>query len=179
MEHLLLIAIVLSVPVSLWAVAAAGRNGQLSISLHVAQSKQMQLVFGIALLVATVLMTGGLFGWLLPRYEAGVLTYVTFGAIIGCLALIALVPHVVDTWREPVHTSAAWGLVYAIPVAMLLMLTWPLSMAAWSVGVALTVVIVILLILGLTRKSLRRWMLYFQSAYLGIFFGFLLVAAYL
>ena len=178
MQHLFLIAFLLSAVASLWAVNLGGRTKHLSISLHVAQSKVAQIVFGSILALATFLMAITLFGWLLPKYDAGVISYLMFILVILCLCTIALVPHVIATWREPVHNVGAWGFVYVIIVAMWVMLFWPLSSPAWWIGLILTTINMILLLLALTKKQLRQWFLYFQMAYLGVFFSFILVTVY-
>lgn len=179
MQHLFLTAFMLSAFASLWAVRLGGRIKHLSISLHVAQTTRMQVVFGSTLALATILMTITFFAWLLPKYDVGILSYLMFALVILCLGTIAFVPHVINTWREPVHNIGAWGFVYVIIVTMVVMLCWPLSSLARWTGLGLTVVNATLLLLALTQKQLRQWFLYFQMAYLGVFFSFILVTVYL
>ncbi len=178
MDYLLLMAMAACAAVSVWAVGYAGMKPHRSISLHVAEARRTQLVFGVILAAATVAFAVVLFAWLLPHYQTGLGSYVLFGLITGCLMTIALVPHVEGTWREPIHNMAAWGMVYVILVAMAMMLAWPLSAAAWYSGVALTIINLVLVILSLTRKGLRQWFLYLQVAYLAVFFSFLLVTVF-
>ena len=178
MQHFFLIAFMLSAFASLWAVRLGGRIKHLSISLHVAQTMRMQVVFGSTLTLATILMAITFFAWLLPKYDVGILSYLMFALVILCLGTIAFVPHVINTWREPVHNIGAWGFVYVIIVTMGAMLFWPLSSLAWWIGLGLTTINTIMLLLALTKKQLRQWFLYFQIAYLGVFFGFILVTVY-
>lgn len=179
MKHLLPVAIALSTIAALYAIKYAGRTSHLSISLHAASKTHSQLVFGGMIFASTILITITLFNEMLPRYNAGLLSYIVFGAIVGFLSLVALVPHVVGTWREPVHNFVAWGLAWIIPVAMVCMLTWSLTSTAWRIGICLTAINIVLIVLSLLFKKLRQWVLYFQITYLALFFSFLLVAAYL
>lgn len=179
MKHLLVIAIALCVVAALYSVAQTGKTKHLSISLHAAGKRRTQVVFGGMLFIATNLAAITLFGWLLPSYGVGLVSYIIFGVVITFLAVIALVPHIVGTWREPVHNLAAWGLAWIIPMAMLLMLTWPLNPWAWRIGACLTAINIVLIVLSIAFKQLRQWFLYFQSVYLALFLSFLLVATYL
>lgn len=178
MDVILLVALAACAAVSVWAVGYAGMKPHRSISLHVAEARRTQLVFGTVLAAATVAFAVVLFGWLLPHYEAGWGSYIPFGLITYCLMAIALVPHIERTWREPIHNIAAWGMAYSIPIAMIAMLTWPLSGVVWYSGVVLTSINIILIALVLSWKRLREWFLYFQSAYLAVFFSFLLVTVF-
>jgi len=177
-QHILLGTVLLITLASLWAVTHAGRTKHLSISLHVAKHERTQLAFGVVLGLATVVMACIFFTWLLPKYSVGTVSYFMFIFVTACLGVVAAVPHVVGTWREPVHNIAAWGFVYVIIVTMIVMLFWPLPSVAWWMGLGLTATNSILLLLALTMKHLRQWFLYFQMAYLGVFLSFLLVAAY-
>lgn len=162
----------------LWAVLRNGPAKHVSVSLHVAQAKVTCIIFGIVTLAAAVLMGLNFFGWLLPHYEANVLSYGMFGLVVICFAIIALVPHIKGTWREPIHNLAAWGLVYLVPFVILLTLFWPLASFVFWVGVVTLAIVCVLLLLALLRKDLRRWFLYFQIAYLALFFMFLLLITY-
>ena len=179
MKHLLVIAIALCVAAASYSVVHAGKTKHLSISLHVAGKRRTQVIFGCMLFIATILAAIVLLGWMLPGYNAGLLSYIVFGIVIIFLVCIALVPHIVGTWREPVHNLAAWGLAWIIPMAMLLMLTWPLNPWAWRIGACLTAINIALIVLSIAFKQLRQWFLYFQSVYLALFLSFLLVATYL
>ncbi len=156
-----------------------GKTKHRSISLHVAETRRTQVVFGSILAIATILMAMTFFRWLLPKYDAGIVSYAMFTLVIFCLGTIALIPHVINTWREPVHNLGAWGFVHVIIVTMVMMLWWPLSSLAWWIGLGLTTVNAILLLLAFTQKQLRQWFLYFQMAYLGVFFTFILTSIYL
>ena len=178
MQRILLGVIVVMTLASFWAVIFTGRTKHLSISLHVAKSERTQLAFGAILGLATVVTAFIFFTWLLPKYGAGTVSYFMFILVTTCLGVVAAVPHVIDTWREPVHNIAAWGLVYVIIVTMIVMLFWPLPEIAWWTGLGLTAANSIFLLLAFTMKHLRQWFLYFQMAYLGVFLSFLLVSAY-
>lgn len=179
-RHLLLLSAVLFFAASVWAVSRAGRKNHLSISLHIAQSRRASIVFGMLASIASALAAMTIFGWVLPHYEPNVLSYALYGLIIIDLFTIALVPHVDSTWRGAVHNIAAWGMVYVIPAVMLTALLWPLSDFARYVTIVLTIVNVILLALALFRREkYRPVFLYFQSAYLAVFFLFLLTITYM
>lgn len=130
MKHLLSIAVVLLVVVGLWSVLRNGSHKHMSVSLHVAQTRLTQIVFGAVLLAATGLMALQFFGWLLPQYGAAVWAYVLFGLVVACFVVVALVPHLEKTWRGPVHNLAAWGLVYLVSLVLLTMFSWPLDVGA-------------------------------------------------
>lgn len=180
MEHLLLFAVVLFAAVGLWAVLRNGPTKRLSISLHVAQTRLTRSVFGAVTLVATVGMAAQFFGWLLPRYDVELLAYSLFSLVVASFVVIALIPHVEGTWREPIHNLAAWGVVYLVPFVILsVLLSWPLSVVAFWVSLGIFAVICVLLLLALfRRKKYAPVFLYFQMAYLALFFAFLLVITY-
>lgn len=178
MKHLLVYAVVLLACAGLWAVRRNGPVKRLSVSLHVAQERVTCVVFGIATLVAAVLMGLSFYGWLLPQHSADLLSYGMFGLVVICFATIALIPHIEGTWRAPIHNLAAWGVVYLVPFVILLTLFWPLAPFVFWVGVVTLAIVCVLLLLALFRKDLRRWFLYFQIAYLTLFFVFLLLVTY-
>lgn len=157
-----------------------GKNSNQSISLHVARTRLTRAVFGFVAFVASILACYTLFGWILPSYNASVLQYLLYAAILMDFFLIAAVPHIEGTWQEPVHNMAAWGMVYMVPVAMLAAQLWALSPVSRMITTLLTVVVGVLLALALLRREkYRAVFLYFQSAYLATFSTFLLVVAYL
>lgn len=178
MKHLLVFAVALLTCAGLWAVLRNGPVKRLSVSLHVARERVTRVVFGTATLGAAVLMGLNFFGWLLPRYEANLLSYGMFGLVVVCFVIIALIPHIEGTWREPVHNLAAWGVVDLVPLVILLTLFWPLALFAFWSGITVLILVCVLLLLALFRKDLRRWFLYFQIAYLMLFFMFLLLITY-
>lgn len=178
MKHLLLFAVSLLTCASLWATLRNGPVKHLSVSLHVARAKVTQIVFGIVIFLAAVLMAGQFFGWLLPHYRADILSQIMFGLVVLSFVLIALVPHIEGTWRSYVHNFAAWGLVCLIPPVIVLTLTWPLTAVSWWFSVVMLVALFVLLILSLVRKELRRWFLYFQVSYVALFFFALLGITY-
>ena len=178
MKHLLIVALCLLACVSLWAVRRNGPQKDLSVSLHVARAKVTELVFGIVVFLAALLMAGQFFGWLLPHYSADIVSQVMFGLVVGSFVFIALVPHIEGTWRSYVHEIAAWGLVCIVPPIVILILTWSLSTVSWWFSLIMLIALFVLLILSLTRKELRRWFLYFQVSYVVLFFFCLLAVTY-
>lgn len=179
-KHLLLFSIVLFCAVALWAIRHVGRRKHLSISQHVAQTRRTSVVFGCVAAFATLLAAVTIFGWILPIYDASVIEYLVYAVIIADLFTIAFVPHIEGTRGGAVHNLAAWGMVYVIPVAMVLTLFWPLGSSARYATVFLTVVNAALLALAMFRREkYRPVFLYFQSAYLVVFFLFLMAITYL
>lgn len=179
MKHALSFAILLFSAASIWAVVRSGVTPRVSISLHVARTKISRVVFGVTTLVATALLGMNIFGWLLPHYTAGCLSYTVFTPLLLCFIVTAVIPHVKHTWREPTHNLAAWGIVYVVPVALACILFWPLSTGVWWCVAGLLLVECILLFLALTfRERFRPWFLYFQFAYLAVFFTALLIVTY-
>lgn len=179
MEHLLVVALTIFALAGAWVVRRAGMTTHLSISLHAAKTRVSRGVFGVLVLLATVLMAVQLYGWLLPHYGSGSVMYILFGLVIVCLSTAALVPHIERTWREIVHNSVAWGIVYVIPLVMACMLQWSLSSFAWWLVVcAVAVNSALLMIALLWYQRCRPWFLYFQTAYLAVFFGSLLIVTY-
>ena len=180
MKFLLLPAVALFFLASIWVVAYIGPNANLSISLHVAKTKLTQWVFGTVTTIATLLATCTIFGWILPYYDANLLVACLYLLIVSAFLLIAVIPHIEGTWRENAHNVAAWGVVYVIPLAMVTSQSWELSIPARAVSAILAVVAAVLLVLALFRRErYRHVFLYFQSAYLAVFFLFLLTITYL
>lgn len=178
-KHLLDAAILLFSVAGVWAVLYTGVTNSLSISLHVSRTKVTKRWFGGIVLVATILAAVNFFGWLLPTYRAGLVSYIFFGLLVACFAIVALIPHVMHTRRGRVHNIAAWGMVWLVPLIMSVMLFWPLSALAWWLVAGLLLLDCILLFLALRfHKRFSPWFLYFQSAYLAIFFIALLVVTY-
>lgn len=179
MEHLLLSAIAIFATAGTWVVSRAGVKTAKSVSLHAAQTRQNLVVFGGLVLLATGAMAIVIYGWLLPLHQANVISYIVFSLLLLGLVVAALIPHIEGTWREPIHNAAAWGMVYVIPLIMAFMLQWSLSSVAWATVAVLTVINSILLLIALLWYiRMRSWFLYFQLAYLAIFFASLLVVAY-
>lgn len=179
MKPLLLLTLLIFGAAGLWVVIRAGKEPSLSISLHAAATRLNRVVFGIAIFSATILLSIVAFGWLLPHYSANIISQITFVIILLCLFTIALIPHMLRTWREYVHNSAAWGMVFIIPLAMSLMLQWTLSPFAWLATAVFTIVNSILLFIALVSyERLRPSFLYFQVAYLAVFFSSLVVVSY-
>lgn len=179
MKHLLIVGIAVLFLAAVWVVALQSMNSALSVSLHASRTRASRLWFGVMVSLATVLLGYQLFGWLLPTYRVGVVSGVLFGLILGCFGVAALVPHVVGTWRESVHNSVAWGLVGLIPLAMAFMLQWPLARTAWWMVAALTATNSVLLLIALLYyEKMRPHFLYFQVAYLAVFFSALIAATY-
>lgn len=180
MKHLLLLSTILFVAATLWVLARNGRQKHLSISLHVAQTRRTCIVFGVAAAVATALAAMTIFGWLLPHYEAGLFAYIIHGVLIADFFLVAFVPHIAGTWRGKVHNFAAWGMAYAVPVAMALALMWPLHTIARAITAVLLVLNLILLgCITFKREKYLPVFLYLQSAYLSAFFLSLVALIYL
>jgi hypothetical protein len=179
MKHLIVVSIILFVAVSSWAVARIGKIPHRSISQHVAMTAKTQLVFGIGAGVASLLAAVAVFGWMLPHYSAPMLSYILFGMLIAGFLIAACIPHIEGTWRGSVHNIAAWGIVYVIPVTMITVLFWPLSSVVRLLGMVLLISNSWLLFLSATRKELRKVFLYYQVAYIAIFYLFLVLLTYL
>lgn len=179
MKHLVVLSAVLFALFSAWSVKRTGKTPHRSISQHVAQTMVTQLVFGVGAGMASLLAAMAVFTWMLPHYHANIVSYVLFGLLILGLFVAAAIPHIESTWRGTVHNIAAWGIVYVIPLAMVTALFWPLTTPAYVLGIVLLLTNCWLLFLAKTRKELRRVFLYYQVAYIAIFYVFLVVLTYL
>lgn len=169
----------ISMCASIWTISRIGIRKHQSLSLHIAESQETRWLFGVSLLITTTLLGIGLFAWLLPYYHADWLSYTIFSFIIACLGVIAVVPHIVGSWRERVHLSVAWSMAYSLLAAMVVMLFWPLSTLARLICVSFLIIAVVMVLLTMASKTIRKRFLYFQVSYLAIFFSFLLVVTYL
>ncbi len=178
MNHFILIATLIFSVSSLWAVRHIGLTKHLSVSLHVSQQRLTQIVFGIGIIVSTLLFVIGIFGWMLPHYSAAWYSRVLFAGILIDFVLLAAVPHVRGTWREAVHNTAAWGMVALVPFAMLTTYFWPVSDMARTATAILLAFNIILLTCSVTFKKMWQYFLFFQSAYMFNFFALLLILAY-
>jgi len=178
MEHLIALSVAIFVIVGMWAVSHVGRQKHLTISQHVAKTRKTQIGFGIGASIATLIAAWTILAWLLPGYSAGAVSYVLFGTVLAGFLIAAAVPYIKGSWRGSLHNIAAWGMCYIIPLAMLSSLWWPLSDIAWLSTVVLVTTEIVLLAMFHLKKDLRKSFLTFQSAYLGIFYVFLLIVAY-
>ena len=124
MRHLLVAAVVLLSAVSIWAIHRVGLTKHLSVSLHVSQTRQTQIVFGIVSIAGVLLMAFGLWGWMFPAYGVSMPTRWLFGLVLLGFTILAAFPYVLETWRAPVHNIAAWGMAALIPFAMLSTIGW-------------------------------------------------------
>ncbi len=179
MKYLLLVAIVLFLAVAVWCIHTVGRRNELSISLHIAQSRLTIWVFRIIGIIATILATIVLFGFTLPGHSAPVITYVALGIIIFEIAITVNIPHIENTWRGTIHNMSAWGLCFSIPFATLALLLSKLNQSAFWYTIATLITEAILLIMALGWPNLRKWFLQFQSAYLVVFFAQLAVITFI
>lgn len=174
MQYLLLLSIALFFGVSTWAVQRVGRKSHLTISQHVGRTRTTRVVFGIVGSIATLLASLTIFGWILPRYDAGTFSYVVYGLLMLGFLVAAIIPYVRGTWRARVHNLAAWGMCFIIPVAIFTtILLWPLADVVRVISYFLLVAECSLLLAFFTVRQLRKQFLIFQSVYLTIFFGFL------
>lgn len=178
MHHLILVATLIFSTSSIWAVQYIGLTKHLSVSLHVSQKKRTQIIFGAGIITSALLFAIGMFGWMLPYYNAPWYARALFAGIVFDFVLLAAVPHVRGTWREAVHNIAAWGMVALVPFAMLTTQFWPLSDVVRTVAAVLLDVNILLLACSVVFKSMWRYFLFFQSAYMLNFFALLLILAY-
>ena len=175
MIYLLLISIIIFAVTSAWAIQRVGKMKDKTISQHIAKSKLSQIVFGVNGAVASVLASVVLFFWILPRHGASFLSYIVFVVLMIFFFFAAVIPQIEETWRHKVHSIAAWGMCFIIPVVIVLTLFWHLNYVSAIIGLMALSAICVLLLLAMFRKDLHREFLILQSTYLSIFFVYLFV----
>lgn len=175
MEYILLFAVLVFVAVSSWVIKTVGRQNHLSLSMHVAKSKKTSLIFGVSGGVATMAASIAVFLSLLPLVNAHYLIYGVFIVIFAQFFVTVLLPHVENTRRGVAHNFAAWGMCFTIPIATASFLFTIVNTGLKTLTTTVLLLEIILLIVALGIKSQRKYFLFYQLAYLGLFFSFLLI----
>lgn len=178
MRHLLVAAVVLLSAVSIWAIHRVGLTKHLSVSLHVSQTRQTQIVFGIVSIAGVLLMAFGLWGWMFPAYGVSMPTRWLFGLVLLGFTILAAFPYVLETWRAPVHNIAAWGMAALIPFAMLSTIGWTNVIAVKAIAGFLSAANVLLLGCTLSFATMKRHFLFLQSIFMVNFFILLVLLTY-
>lgn len=177
MKYLLLFAFLLLAITTAWIFKLQGRHDSLSLSMHVAKSKQASLIFGIFGIVATTAPAVAIVLGLLPMVSAHYFVYSVYFFIFGLMFITVLLPHIEGTRLGAIHNLAAWGLCLFIPIATA-------SILLTGISPALTLVTIIALFIELTLLCItisfgilpkRKHFLYYQLAYLSVFFIHLLI----
>ncbi len=177
MDSKIIVAVVLFAVSSAWSVFYAGITPRLSISQHVAKLRVTRWVFGVATLTSTILAGATIFGDILPGYHPSALLYCIFCLLIIQFIFTALFPHVAGTWQGTIHNIAAWGICFTVPFATAATLLLPLEPWLFNILLGALVVEIVLLTVALSFKTQRSYFLIYQSVYLAVFFGVLLVLA--
>lgn len=161
-------------------VRIVGVQPERSISQHVAKHLKTQILFGVLVGLASLIAAVAAFGWLLPNYDAGIIEYILFGILLTAFFLTALIPHIEGSWRGAVHNFVAWGIVGVIPLVMIAVLSWSLSVLAFWISLILLFVNCFMLFLALyKRDNYRKVFLYFQTAYVSVAYLQLTVLTYM
>ena len=148
-----------------------------TISLHAASEKRIQLFFAFLLSIVSVLISLFAF-WLDQRYSLQGILALLFLLGVGCVLIAAWVPDVEGLSRK-VHRIAAYCIVAVIPVIVGLLLSANLSLVAMVWSMLVEVVLLSLCLMLIFVQGARKYFLFYQFLYLGLFFSVLLVASYL
>lgn len=175
MKYFLFFAVLIFVAVSWWTIKAVGKQNNISLSMHVAKSKKTSLIFGIGGSIATIAASVAVFSGLMPHVNAHFFVYGIFIVIFAQFFVTVLLPHVEGTKRGVVHNLAAWGMCYTIPIATGAFVFTQINAVMKTLTVAALALEIILLAIALGIASQRKYFLYYQLAYLGLFFIYLLV----
>ncbi len=176
-HYFLLTAMILMTASSLWAVQHVGRTPALTVSLHVAKSRQTILVFGLLFGAATICYALWVFLWLFATIPLGVVGQILYSAIIFCFACVAVFPDIENTSVGAFHKLLAWALVYLFPPTILVTIlasSLPLIQVMGSIYLA---ALFVLLTGYIFVKSQRNYFLYYQTAYVAVFFVFMATLA--
>lgn len=175
-ELLPLSFIVLSV--GLWIMTKRLSLGKdVTISLHAASGKKIQIFFSFLLSIVSVLISLFAF-WLDQRYSLQGILALLFLLGVGCVLIAAGVPDVEGLSRK-VHRIAAYCIVAIIPVVVGLLLSAKLSLIAMIWSVLVEIMLLTLCFMLIFVHEARKYFLFYQFLYLGLFFSVLLVASYL
>ncbi|NCU31199.1 hypothetical protein EOM57_05380 [Candidatus Saccharibacteria bacterium] len=178
MKYYLLISIVLFSFATTWSVYKVGRRNELSISLHVAQTRLTRWVFGITGSVAILLASLTIYGALLPLYDAPTIMYAAFGFLLLQMLVTVIVPYIEGSWQGKIHNLTAWGMCYTIPAIATLSLFLPLSLLARVSTITILITEILLMIIVLVSTNQRQKFFLFQSAFLTLFFALLAILTY-
>jgi hypothetical protein len=180
MTPLFLFATVLFGIISAWVFKVHGCNNSLSLSMHVAKSKTTSLIFGIFGSIATTAAAIVVFSQILPSTNASLLAYIIFFVLFIQFFVTVLFPHIEESKIGSIHNIAAWGMAFNIPVATAALLFTDLNIAL-RILTAVTLLVEIVLIsiaLGSNIVPKRSNFLYYQLAYVSLFFSYLLIMSW-
>jgi len=177
MKYLLFFALVLFGIITAWVIRLHGCHNSLSLSMHVAKSKKASLIFGIFGSIATTAAAIAVFAELLPAVNANFVVYGVLLIIFGQLYIAALFPHIEGSKLGAIHNFAAWGMCLVIPFATAAFLFTDINALLTIVTIATLLIEITLLsiTLGFGIVPKQRHFLYYQLAYLGVFFSHLLI----
>lgn len=175
MKYFLLFAVLVFAIVSLWVIKTVGQQNRLSLGMHVAKSKQTSLIFGIFGGIATLTASVAVFSSLLNRINAHYLIYGLFIIIFAQFLITTSLPYVESTKRGAVHNFAAWAMCFTIPIATASFLFTDINTSLKILTTTTFILEIILLAVSIGIKSQRKYFLFYQLVYLGLFFSFLLI----
>jgi len=173
MRYLLFSTILLTAIASNVAIMRVGRDHALTVSLHVAKTRSNIVIFRLLFGAATICFALWAYYWLYQNVTLGFIGTLTFIGIAGCFAGAALIPHIPGTPGGEIHNFLAWGLVYLFPVAIADIIIANADPIVRISG-AITLFMLLLLLGGyITVRSQRNYFLYYQIAYVTVFFAYM------
>jgi len=150
----------------------------MSLSLHAAQTKSSQVYYFFLFVIVLPLLYLFLVTWYVPTVGlSGIFTFLATIAFLG--QLTAVIFPAVPGWRIRVHNYGAF-------LMTLLMLPISLLIAFGQVSKLIQVLTVVgvcyligATILYVAVKRTHAYTLYFQIAHIAVFFGIILLSAYI
>ena len=181
MKYLFFFALVLFGIIIVWIMRLHGCHNSLSLSMHIAKSKKASLLFAIFGSIATTAAAVAVFAELLLAVNANHLVYGIFYIIFGQLFITALFPHIEGSKIGAIHNFAAWGMCLVIPFATAAFLFTDINIPFTVVTIATLLIEISLLSITLGNGIVpkQRYFLYYQLAYLSVFFTHLLILTWI
>lgn len=177
MHYVLFACIALTALASNLAVLKVGRNPALTVSQHVAKTHWNITMFRIVFGAATVCFGVWTYFWLHQNIHLSLVGVIAFAAIAICFAGAALLPYIEKTRGGTIHNFLAWGLVYLFPIAIADIVIANPDANIRNYGVAALTLLLVLLAGYITIRSQRKFFLYYQVAYVLVFFAYMSLLA--
>ncbi len=175
MSYLLFASILLTFVASHLAIQRAGITPALTVSQHVAKSRTSIIIFRIMFALAALFFAAWSYFWLFQNVSLGLVGKIAFVCIVLCFLAAAIFPYIENTSSGAIHNFFAWGLVYVFPLAIGAIVATNPETAVRNVGVTALLLLIILLLGYIFVRSQRKYFLFYQMAFVTVFFGYMVI----
>jgi hypothetical protein len=161
----------LFIAVTVVLVVARGAHPDLTISLHVAQTRATAVVFGVATVVTAGMLALYVWGYLPAHAKLSPVFYVLAFVQIVTLALVGIFPHLPRT--KIIHQPAARVLMITVALTALDLAVETATRVPWPVttfDLAFVAYAVANVVIFSTRRAwMEAHMLFFEASYMAFY----------